>query len=61
MQQHFSEADQCINELHAEDNKSGDSGERGHTSYWLIHLIFIYCYGGTFQYASVTDEFLVTK
>ena len=31
MKQHSREVHQCINEFHAEENKSGDSGESGGT------------------------------
>ena len=57
MEQHSIEGDQCINECHAVENKGSNSGENGHTRYWLIQLIFIYSHEGTFQCASITDKF----
>ena len=42
MKQHSSEAEQCINEIHPEEDKGGKTSERGHTRCCLIQFISIY-------------------
>ena len=57
MEQHSNKKNQYIHELHAKENKDGNSGQRG-AEQILISFTVI---RDTFQCASVTEEVLITN
>ena len=54
MEQHFSEADQCIDDLHTKENKGHNSGESGAHQILINSVDFLFAnYWGTFQCSSI--------